>query len=179
LLTLGTALDLARDLCATQVPPDLAVHPPIHLLAVDDEPMARRALTCALQMAFAKPESVDSGEAALALATDRPFVVIFMVVQMPGMDGFKACLAIHETEPNRNTPVVFVTSDREFKTRAQAATSGGSDFMTKPFLNAEITLKALTCALRGRFEKLKRAQQETMLWKEGKLKPDNLVPALA
>ncbi len=179
LLTIATAVDLLQDLCAMRVKPDLATNPPIRLLAVDDDPMARRAIICALQMAFDQPESVDSGETALALATEKPFDAIFLDVQMPGMDGFTACLRIHETVQNRTTPVVFVTGHSDFKARSQATVSGGSDFMGKPFLTAEITVKALTLALRGRLQKHKMAQNVTLMPKEEGPKPDNLVPPFA
>lgn len=158
LLTVATAVDFLNDLCRSEVKPDLAGDPPIRLLVVDDDPVARRAITCALQMTFEKPESADSGEAALALAKEKPFDAIFMDVQMPGMDGFAACLRIHETVHNGTTPVVFVTGHSDLRARSQSAVSGGSDLIGKPFLTAEITVKALAIALRGRLQQRKRSQ---------------------
>jgi CheY-like chemotaxis protein len=178
-LTIATAVDLLQDLCTMRVRPDLATNPPIRLLAVDDDPIARRAITCALQMAFDQPENADSGETALALATGKPFDAIFMDVQMPGMDGFTACLRIHETVQNRTTPIVFVTGHSDFKARSQATVSGGSDFIGKPFLMAEIAVKALTFALRGRLQKHKMAQNLTLMPMEEEPKQDNLLPVPA
>lgn len=178
-LTIATALDLLHDLCATQVPPDFAVNPPIHILAVDDDPLARRAITSALQVAFEKPVSVDSGEAALARAAEQAFDVIFLDVEMPGMDGYTACSRIRETAANGATPVVFVTGHSDFKARSQATASGGSDLMGKPFLTAEITVRALTYALRGRLKKLKTAQNISLLPQKAESKPDNLTAATA
>ncbi len=155
LLTVCTAVDLLKELCVTGVEADLATNPPIRMLVVDDDPVARRAITCALQMAFEKPESQEGGEAALAAATERPFDLIFLDVQMPGMDGFTVCSKIHETVQNRATPVVFVTGHSDFKARTQATLSGGGDLIGKPFLTAEVTVKALTFALRGRLQKRK------------------------
>jgi CheY-like chemotaxis protein len=155
LLTVCTAVDLLKELCVTGVEPDLASNPPIRMLVVDDDPVARRAITCALQMAFEKPESQEGGEGALAAATERLFDLIFLDVQMPGMDGFTVCSKIHETVQNRATPVVFVTGHSDFKARTQAALSGGGDLIGKPFLTAEVTVKALTFALRGRLQKRK------------------------
>ena len=60
LLTVTAAVDVMSDLCRSEVKPELALDPPIRLLVVDDDPVARRAITCALQMAFEKPESADS-----------------------------------------------------------------------------------------------------------------------
>jgi CheY-like chemotaxis protein len=124
-------------------------------LVADDDLVARRAITCALQTAYEKPENVESGEAALALAREEIFDVIFLDVQMPRMDGFTASARIRETGRNRTTPVVFVTGQSDFKSRAQATLSGGNDLMGKPFLTAEVTVKALTFALRGRLRKLR------------------------
>jgi CheY-like chemotaxis protein len=178
LVTVATAVDLLNDLCAIGLNPDMATNPPIRILAVDDDPVSRRALTCALQMAFEKPVSVDSGEAALALASEKPFDVIFLDVEMPGMDGFTTCLRIHETVHNRTTPVVFVTGHSDFKARSQSTVSGGSDLIGKPFLTAEISVKVLTYALRGRLQKLKSSVNMKQ-FQSGNGQPRNdLIPAL-
>ena len=158
LATITAAMELLQDLCALPVRADLAEKPPIRFLVVDDEPIARRALTGALQMAFPRPESAESGEAALALAREHEFDLVFMDVCMGGMDGFAACAKIHETEHNQSTPVVFVTSHSDQEFRAHAVSSGGYDFVVKPFVFAEIGLKALTIALRSRIEKEKKAR---------------------
>jgi PleD family two-component response regulator len=155
LATVATAVDLLHDLCVPGLKADLAIHPPIHMLVVDDDLVARRALVGALQTAFKKPESVENGEAALALALEKPFDVIFLDVVMPGMDGFEVSSRIRDTVPNRATPVVFVTGQSDFDARAQMSRNGGNDLMGKPFLTSEITVKALTFALRGRLQQLK------------------------
>jgi CheY-like chemotaxis protein len=132
-----------------------AINPPIHILVVDDDLVTRRALVGALQNAFEKPESAESGEAAVALAREKPFDVIFLDVLMPGMDGFEACSRIRSTVLNRNTPVVFVTSLSDFDARARMSRNGGNDLIGKPFSTAELTVKALAFALRGRLRQLK------------------------
>jgi len=179
LLTVATAVDLLIDLCASDAKVGLTNITPIRTLAVDDDPIARRAITCALQMVFEKPESADNGEAALALATEKPFDVIFLDVQMPGIDGFTTCLRIRETVQNRNTPVVFVTGHSDFKARSQSTVSGGNDLIAKPFLNAEIKVKALTYALRGRLQNLKTEERLLQFQGKGAQTRNDLVPVLA
>ena len=154
LVTVATAVDLLNDLCVPGMKEDLAINPPIHMLVVDDDLVARRALVGALQTTFNRPESVENGEEALALALEKPFDVIFLDVVMPGMDGFEVCSKIRDTVPNRATPVVFVTGHRNFDARAQMSHNGGNDLLEKPFLTSEITVKALTFALRGRLQQL-------------------------
>ena len=155
LATMASAVDLLNDLCVPGLKADLAIDPPIHMLVVDDDLVARRALVGALQTSFKKPESAENGEAALALAMEKTFDVIFLDVVMPGMDGFEVCSRIRATAPNRATPVVFVTGRSDFSARAQMSRNGGDDLMEKPFLTSEITVKALTFALRGRLQQLK------------------------
>ncbi|MDB6067291.1 MAG: signaling protein [Pedosphaera sp.] len=157
--TVVSAVDLLQELCAEGVQCDLASEPAISILVVDDEPLTRRAITGALQTAFLKPENAENGEAAVIASSAKLFDVIFMDIQMPGMDGFKACAKIHETVANRTTPVVFVTSHSDNKSREQSAAAGGSDFVIKPFIFAEITVKALVFALRGRLEKTSAGQE--------------------
>jgi len=158
--TLAAAVELLGDLCAPGSSAWLASRPPIHLLVVDDDPLARRALVGGLQLVFDQPDSAVDGQAALAQATEKSYDVIFMDVQMPGMDGFTACRRVHETASNPRTPVVFVTNDVGAETRQAAFQSGGSDFITKPFLCSELTLKALTFAVRGQLRKHASVEQE-------------------
>ena len=145
----AAALDLFLEVCRTGANPDLA-QPPVQLLVVDDDPVARRAISGTLQLAFGRPDSVESGEAALKLAREKAFDLIFLDVQMPGMDGFAACCRIHQTRRNRLTPVVFVTSSDDLDSRAKAAAAGGCGFVPKHVLASQLTLVALSFILRGR-----------------------------
>jgi CheY-like chemotaxis protein len=155
LVIVYAAVDLLNDLCVPGMKADLAINPPIHMLVVDDDLVARRTLVGALQTVFEKPESAENGKTALALAREKPFDVIFLDVVMPGMDGFEVCSEIRDTVPNHATPVVFVTRQSDFDARTKMSRSGGNDLMWKPFLTSEITVNALTFALRGRLQQLK------------------------
>ena len=150
--TVVGATELLYDLCKPELNADLATDPPIRLLTVDDDALCRRAVTSALQRAFQKPDEAANGEAALARVIEKSYDVIFLDIEMPGMDGFTLCSRIRNTVPNRMTPVVFVTSHTDLESRHQSSLNGGSDFMAKPFLGSEIIVKAFTFALRGRLE---------------------------
>jgi CheY-like chemotaxis protein len=154
LSTLATGADLLKDLCARGMKTDLATNPPIHILIVDDDFVARRIIVGALQTIFEKPESVESGEAALALLVKKTFDVIFLDVIMQGMDGFEVCTKIRDTVPNRATPVVFVTNLENFDAHAKISGNNDTELMRKPFLVSEIIVKALVSALRGRLLRL-------------------------
>src|SRR5205823_5577921 len=57
-----------------------------------------------------------------------------------------------DTDLNRMTPVVFVTSHSDYNSRARSSMTGGQSLIGKPFLAFELTVKALTLVLRGRME---------------------------
>jgi len=101
-------------------------------------------------MAFGRPEQADSGEAALEMAANRAFDLIFLDVLMPGMDGFASCMKIHETPRNRQTPAVFVTGKNDDLSLAHATLAGGAGFISKPVIPTQITLTAMTFVLRNR-----------------------------
>ena len=122
------------------------------MLAVDDDPISRHAISFALKKALNAPDLAPHADAALPLCAQHLYDVIFLDVQMPGMDGFELCTKIHETGQNRRTPIVFVTCQSDFESRAKSTLVGGHDLMGKPFLTFEITVKALTLVLRGRLE---------------------------
>jgi CheY-like chemotaxis protein len=145
----GGALDLLEELCRLGVEPDLAATP-LRVLVVDDDLIARRAFARALQVGFDRPDNAPNGEAALALASEKPFDVILLDMHMPGMDGSTTCEKIHQTPANHETPIVFVTGQDDREARSHAARSGGRGFIPKPVLASEITLTALTLALRRR-----------------------------
>ena len=95
---------------------------------------------------------VADGEAAQASASSTKFDLIFLDVNMPGMDGFQLCDKLRNDSPNKTTPVIFVTGSADFQVRAQSTLRGASDVIAKPFMFIELTVKALTFALRHRIE---------------------------
>lgn len=131
--------------------------PPANILVVDDEILSRRAITYALEKASLKSISVEDPNVALKMATDHPYDLIFLDVQMPGMDGFELCTKIRSLPTNKTTPIIFVTSLTDFKSRAKSSLSGGTDLIAKPFMFIELTVKALTHVLRSRLIQRRQA----------------------
>jgi two-component system LytT family response regulator len=117
-------------------------------LIADDEPAARRGVR---QLLAAFPEFAVVGECrngAEVLATLdvlRPHVV-FLDVQMPGIDGFEV---IRRRTPERMPAVVFLTAYDQFAIRAFEAQA--LDYLVKPVSEARFaaTMKRLTRQLRA------------------------------
>jgi CheY-like chemotaxis protein len=71
---------------------------------------------------------------------------------MPGMTGYELCAKLRALPQHKKTPVVFVTSLNDFDNRTSSTMAGGNDFIAKPFLFIELTVKALIHVLRGRLQ---------------------------
>ena len=150
LRTTAQAIDFFVELSKPGLPLDLADNPPIDMLIVDDEMLSRRAIVYALEKASLKATAVEDAEAALAKVQTTKFDLVFLDVNMPGTDGFQLCDKLRQTGPNKTTPVIFVTATTDFQVRAQSTLRGASDLIAKPFMFIELTVKALTFALRHR-----------------------------
>lgn len=153
LRTAVAAVDLLEALSVPGLEPALLTDPPARLLVVDDDPIIRHAISFALKKSLHEPDVATDGKAALSMAEKQGYDVMFLDVEMPGINGFELCSKIHETGLNRTTPVVFVTNHSDFNARAKSALTGAQDLIGKPFLTFEITLKALTLVLRARVQK--------------------------
>jgi len=119
------------------------------ILVVDDEIISRETICSALGKAGLTAAALDDSLAAQRLLEQECFDLIFLDVEMPGLNGFELCVKIREMETNRATPVVFVTAHSDFGRRAQSSLSGGNDFIAKPFLLVELAVKTLTCLFKG------------------------------
>ena len=155
--TVANALDFVGELLARGAEAEKDDTPLGNVLVVDDEILSRRAITYALEKADLKSISIEDPQVALKLASENTFSLIFLDVQMPGMDGFELCMKIRALPVNKLTPVVFVTSLTDFKSRAKSSLSGGSDLIAKPFMFIELSVKALTYVMRSRLINPQRA----------------------
>jgi DNA-binding response OmpR family regulator len=124
--------------------------PPAEALVVDDEAISRRAITFALEKAQMKSLAVEDPVKAVDLLTQKRFDLIFLDVDMPNMSGFELCTKVRTLPQYAKTPVVFVTGLNDLESRANSTMSGGNDFIAKPFLFIELTVKALMHVLRSR-----------------------------
>ncbi len=127
------------------------------ILIVDDEPISRRAVTQALSRAELRAIQLADPTMALTVLALNPFDLIFLDVDMPELDGYDLCSKVRALPGHSKTAVIFVTSSSDFASRARATLSGGSDFISKPFLFMEVTVKALVHCFRNQGQVLQAA----------------------
>jgi CheY-like chemotaxis protein len=153
------------------------VIPSSKILVVDDEIIARQLICSAVEKADLEAVGLDDPLAAQQVLKREHFDLIFLDVEMPGLNGLELCVKIRAMEPNRSTPIVVVTSHSDFGSRAQSALSGGNDFIAKPFLLVEVALKALTWLFKDGAQPLPTASaQQSVVANAGDQKPQLAKP---
>ena len=148
--TVAAAVDFLGLLFEKGTLPERQELPISKILVVDDEAISRRAIVYALEKAKLKSANVDDPVQALQLLTDNEFDLIFLDVDMPGLTGYELCAKLRALPQHKKTPVVFVTSLNDFENRTSSTMAGGNDFIGKPFLFIELTVKALIHVLKAK-----------------------------
>jgi len=150
--TIAAAVDFLGFLFEKGTMPGRQDIPVSKILVVDDEAISRRAIVYALEKAKLKSVNVEDPQEALQLLQDNEYDLIFLDVDMPNMNGFELCAKLRGMSSHRKTPVVFVTSLNDFDNRTSSTMAGGNDFIGKPFLFIELTVKALIHVMRNRLQ---------------------------
>jgi CheY-like chemotaxis protein len=148
--TIASSVDFLGILFERTTLPEKQEVPPSKILVVDDEAISRRAIVYALEKARLKSINVENSTQALQLMSENDFDLIFLDVDMPSMSGFELCAKLRQLPQHKKTPVIFVTSLSDFDSRTHSTMAGGNDFISKPFLFIELTVKALTYVMRRR-----------------------------
>ena len=133
--------------------------PPIRALVIDDEKLARDRLQGFLASldVTVVGQAADGVEALRRIEEDRPELV-FLDVQMPGLDGFEVCRRIKED--HRLIPVVMITALNNVPDRVTALDAGADDFMSKPVERIELVARVRSALkLKATYDKLDDAEQ--------------------
>lgn len=137
------------------------------ILIVDDDPDIRNVLCFLLKDKY-NVSTASDGPAALEHLRQNPDTdLVVLDVMMPGMSGYEACAGIREFS---NVPILFLTAKSAEDDRISAYQSGGDDFLSKPFSQAEFLAKVSS---------LLRRYREYMGKPPAALALDNLVVDLA
>ncbi len=119
------------------------------ILLVDDDAVCNRVNDIALKRANFDTVCACDGIEALALLEKDQFDLIFLDVNMPVLSGFEVCEKIRKLPQYKDTPVIFVTSQGDFQSRAKSVLSGSNGIIAKPITPLELIVKALVFLLRA------------------------------
>ncbi len=106
----------------------------IKILIVDDDPEIREVIRILLESEGYGIVEANSGLKAVEIMDDTIDLII-MDIMMPGMSGILACEAIRK---NYFTPVLFLTAKSSDMDKILGFSSGGDDYLVKPFSYTEL-----------------------------------------
>jgi len=117
---------------------------PIRILVIDDQAQNRAFAQAALEDEGYQVILAASGEEGIERYREHAPDCVLLDVRMPGLDGFATCARIRELPHGSETPVVFLTAQRDLDTFDAALRAGGDDFLTKPVRPTELLLRVQT-----------------------------------
>lgn len=117
---------------------------PLEILIVDDVPANRFVLTHMLKRLGYQSHAVEGGKEALRALQERAYDLVFMDIQMPGMDGYECTRAIRQAmhgtaaSADHSVVIVAVTADAMQQDRERCFQAGMDDYLPKPIQRESI-----------------------------------------
>ena len=118
-------------------PPNLSARG--RVLVTDDDADIRRVLRSTLLTLGFDAAEASNGEQALKEIEARPFDVVLLDVNMPGMGGIETCRQVRKKSP-RLQILMLTVRDRE-EDKIKALDAGADDYITKPFSMPELAAR--------------------------------------
>ncbi len=131
------------------VPPELKG---LNVLAVDDNPVARKILNRILTWMGINSTVVDSGAKAIQVLksqslTEQPFDLVLLDWQMPQMDGLQVARQLKAIPELEQLPkIVMVTAHHREELEPQLESAGVSELVIKP-IDTQVLISTLTDTL--------------------------------
>lgn len=130
----------------------------IRILLVEDDPNLSLVLQDYLEMLGYEVELRYDGEEGLKAYKRKNFELCIFDVMMPKKDGFT--LAEEIRLQNKSIPIIFLTAKSLKEDRIKGFQIGCDDYITKPFVTEELSLRIK--AILKRCNLLKETESESM-----------------
>lgn len=109
------------------------------ILLIDDEESLLNLMEELLKReGFLKIEKANTGIDGILKCKDFNPDIIILDVMLPDINGFKVCEKIREFSI---CPIIFLSAKNENQDKLEGLTSGGDDYVTKPFNNDELVFR--------------------------------------
>ncbi|MEM7066470.1 MAG: response regulator [Cyanobacteria bacterium P01_B01_bin.77] len=109
-----------------------------NILLVDDQPKNLRLLSDLLEEQGYEVQQAINGTVALqAIALKQPDLIL-LDIHMPDMDGYTVCQRLKANPITQDIPIIFVSALDEAWDKVKAFSTGGSDYISKPFKVVEV-----------------------------------------
>lgn len=105
------------------------------ILIVDDNPEIREIINVLLGGEGFEVSEAENGAQALTLIEQQDFDLIILDIMMPGPNGYQTCRKIRELS---NAPILFLSARTKESDKTLGFSSGGDDYLAKPFSYNEL-----------------------------------------
>ena len=112
---------------------------PVRVLVVDDEPNIVDVVSMALRHNGFEVAEAETGAAALARVRDWHPNVLVLDVMLPDIDGFEVARRLRAERAE--VPILFLTARDATTDKVWGLTTGGGDYVTKPFSLEELVAR--------------------------------------
>jgi CheY-like chemotaxis protein len=105
----------------------------LHALVVEDNEV-NQLVTCAqLDVLGISADVAADGHSALEALAQRPYDLVLMDCQLPGIDGYETTRRLRGRETGRRLPVIAVTANALPAEREKCLAAGMDGYLAKPF----------------------------------------------
>jgi two-component system, OmpR family, response regulator len=120
----------------------------VRVLVVDDEPNIVDVVAMALRHHRFEVETAATGRDALELTRRHPAHVMVLDVMLPDIEGFEVAQRL--ASEHADIPILFLTACDSTADRVHGLTTGGDDYVTKPFSLEELIARVHNLVRRTR-----------------------------
>ena len=111
----------------------------IRILVVDDEADIRRIIRILLESRGYRVLEAPNGRLAVETIRKEPDIdLILLDIMMPELSGIEASREIRSIS---SAPILFLTARTQEQDKLEAYSSGGDDYLAKPFSHGELLMK--------------------------------------
>lgn len=114
------------------------------ILVVDDNPQNIQVLGNLLMTQDYEIGVAENGRIALNFIKKRQPDLILLDVMMPEMDGIELCETLKDDILLSHIPIIFLTAKTDTEDIVRGFEVGGADYVTKPFIAAELLARIKT-----------------------------------
>jgi two-component system, OmpR family, copper resistance phosphate regulon response regulator CusR len=111
----------------------------IHILIVEDEKKIADALKQGLTENAFEAEVAYDGNIGWKIFQSRPFELVLLDINLPGMNGYELCRAIRASNPS--VPVMMLTAMNALENKIEGFDAGADDYIIKPFDFRELLVR--------------------------------------
>ncbi len=128
----------------------------MRILLVEDEHKVASFIARALREQSYSVDIAETAERGLELATKNLYQIVLLDLRLPAMTGLQLCRELRQT--GLETPILMLTARSMIEQRVEGLDAGADDYLTKPFVLAELHARVRALTRRGLHDRNARFQ---------------------